>query len=209
MRFNQRKASGPVDSSKSANLFTTQSNFCEAGGFPVYTLPWSGKNYYVNEDAEFAFFLIKKTGKPLLWLYENGVSHFNRPTLRQLFIQQFIWTEAILLSYCRFPEMLKVGAHYSRRYATISVLTCLLLYSSLVFFGLGYSSKWLVGILPFFGANLTAAQYLNRHLFGFRLVTCYFYLLFVSTAWLIGLISGSIKGTIAYCWWTFTRNDYL
>jgi glycosyltransferase involved in cell wall biosynthesis len=202
--FNQPRFSQVVVSSTSSNFFTTRSNFKKAGGFPVYTLPWSSKSCYVNEDAELAYFLTKNTGKPLLWIKENGVAHYHRNTLKELFRQQFIWTESILLSYARFPEMLTSGVHYSRTHGAITVLSCILFYFSLAFFLAGAGLGYLLGLIPFFLANFPVSKYLVESKIGAGIVPCFCFILFVSSAWSLGIISGTIKAVPAYFYWKFS-----
>ena len=182
-----------------------RADFLAAGGFPEYSLPWSDRAYFVNEDAEFAFFLVRSTGKPLRWMRDNGVAHGYRSGLAALFRQQIGWTESILISYARFPEMLRARSHYSRSSGALNVLTCALMYLSLGLALIFSNSLIAAGVLPFFGVSAPAALTLNRGQPRVGLLRCFAFQVWVSTAWTLGLVFGTLKGAAAYTLWMARR----
>jgi glycosyltransferase involved in cell wall biosynthesis len=202
--FNQQETPDEVISAISANLLVKRTTFLQAGGFPEYNLPWSKQGYYVNEDDVLAYFLFEATQKPLHWMSDNGVIHHYRATLGALFRQQFGWTESILITYARFPGMLWIESHYSRSSGASVVLLCVLLYLSLVLAAITGSSLFLAGALPFFWLNLPAARELSGSQPKLGWLRAMAFLLWVTTAWTAGLISGAIKGPVAFLIWKWT-----
>ena len=207
LRYSQQDLHGAIESSFGSNLCVPTRDFFEAGGFPDYRLPGAPVGCFTNEDEEFAFFLVRRTGKPLQWLRDNGVFHAYRPTLPKYFVQQAKYAESIMVSYARFPCMMKGNPSYYRGRGASSVLSAWLAIVSITLAPI--RPVFLFGVAPFFVLHTGLVRYLftvpphpsDRLWMGFA---SYPFMFYQSLAWSKGLLVGAFKAVRGWCAW---KND--
>ena len=208
LRYSQIQMPEAIESSISSNLFVRRSDFLKIGGFPEYYLPGTTKAYFGNEDEEFAYLLSKDVHKPIRWIADGGPFHAYRPTLRGYFKQQARYTEAILVSYARYPSMISGKANYSKSGGVSRIITVWLAILSL----LGIRNIFaLILMAPFLFMHLKLIFYIlsaeKRPIRRFQLaLVSYPFIFFTGLAWSKGLAYGMIKAGIGYLRWYLIRH---
>ncbi len=116
LTLRQRQSAMPpeIDSTITSNFACLKSAFASVGGFPLYSRKRDpAKPIWGNEDEELGFLLARAGGK-IRWMPDNGVLHQFRLSLRGYLRQQRFYTERIIMSHFRFPEMAGSRTNYSR-----------------------------------------------------------------------------------------------
>ena len=204
LRFNQRHVPARIESCITANLSVRKADFEAVGGFPAYRLPGAKLCCFTNEDEELARFLSRATSKFVAWLPSNGVFHAYRATLPAFFAQQAKYVESILVTYARFPFMMKGRTYYSRGGGTMQIVTsALFLFCAAAAFRL---PRALFGCLPFLITNFGTVRYLHQNgatpAMRLRLAAAaYPFLMMVSIAWMKGAVTGFCKALIGTIYW--------
>jgi glycosyltransferase involved in cell wall biosynthesis len=210
LRYRQRALPEFIDSSITANLMVERASFLAVGGFPAYRLPGAAVCCFTNEDEELAHLLVEATGKPLRWLRDNGVRHAYRPTLAGYFRQQAKYAEAILISYARFPRMLRHRTNYSRGGGVAQILLLWLAVGAVAAAAL-FREPWaLLGLVPLVAVHAPAVAYASRPepSRGRRLTVAaaaFGFLGLTALAWSKGLASGAVKAAVGRLSPGFTR----
>ena len=203
LRYSQRDLPDEIEAAISSNLCVRKRDFDLTGGFPAYRLPLAAKCYFGNEDEEFGYLLCVKSGQRIRWIRENGVYHGYRATLGKFFRQQFKYAEAILVSYFRFPGMMRASSNYSRSGGASKVLTVCLALAGLLFSPMTVYA--LLGLIPFLLVNYGGVRYVagsldseSRWLNSLRSYGLFF---LMALAWTAGLICGAAKGIAGFVYW--------
>ena len=206
LRYSQRNLPSEIEGTISSNLGLRRNDFEQIGGFASYRIPFSRMCYFGNEDDELGHLLAAKTARPIRWLAENGVYHAYRATMRGYLRQQARYAEAILVSYARFPAMLKGSPNYSRGGGAIRVVTALLAIAAVTI--APFDAYAVAGVLPFLLANLGCVRYVAAGLnesVPLSVVRCYGFLFLTALAWTKGLAVGAVKAVAGLIYWRATR----
>jgi glycosyltransferase involved in cell wall biosynthesis len=212
LAHSQRNMPDEIESTISSNLFVARLDFDSVGGFPDYALPWGSMPFFGNEDEDFGFLLVRKTGKKVKWLKHNGIFHAYRTSWQGYFRQQWRYAQAILISYARFPAMMTTTSNYSRGDGASSVLTALLALVALLASVMLFEPMVLLGTLPFFIRNWAGYRALMQSAENdderWRIALLAFPIYaFTALAWTKGLILGAIKGAACFVFWQIGNRE--
>jgi glycosyltransferase involved in cell wall biosynthesis len=204
LRHQQRDLPDRIESSITANLSVRRADFEAVGGFAEYYLPGQNKACFRNEDEELAFHLARRTGKPIYWHRRNGVRHAYRPDLAGFLRQQAGFTESIMISYARFPEMRAGRSNYGRVSPALSIVSLLVALAGAV--GAPFSVHFLLLTFPFFLLELRGVLYLTRTASSrgdslATLIVSFPLIGLIRLAWAFGLATGAVKAAIGRRHW--------
>jgi glycosyltransferase involved in cell wall biosynthesis len=130
-----------VETAPSNNFAVRRSIFDEIGGFPELFATAS------SEDIVFSFKISRKC--KIRWLYDNGIGHHFRETVKGYFAQQHKFARDTVVMYAVFPEIKKAKTHQGYLIyfeAMITVLTLLALFKPWPWFLLGIFFLWCINL---------------------------------------------------------------
>ena len=122
LRDREVTARSRVSTVTTSNMLVRAKEFRETGAFPIYGLGADPKRAFQgHEDSNWAYLAVRDHDAFIVWEPSFGVTHDFRDTLWDLLRQQWFIAHVEMVSYVRYPGMLKVPSNF-RKGSTITHL---------------------------------------------------------------------------------------